>query len=115
MSKTTNPITYHYDVAGHTISVARRHVGTAYARNGNAHNPTEYFVWEARVDGQLVGTGYDTRATAYEYARASALGIKYRQTRYARGRVAVRGINERLYTIVQDEMRANYRGRTAQP
>lgn len=111
MAKSTHPITYVYAIdhegAEHEITVTRRHVGTAYARNGNVHNPTEYFTWSAALDGETVGTGYDSRATAYEYARAQLLGIPY----YWHPNYPNRARNVRSYVLVQDEMRANYRRR----
>ncbi len=38
------------------IQVTKRIIGYAYARNGNAHNPTPKVIWETFVDGKLVGT-----------------------------------------------------------
>jgi hypothetical protein len=112
--KSTHPITYIYDVDGHTIEITRTHVRTAYARNGNVGNPTEYFEWRAYLNGKPVGTT-GQRAEAYEYARAAALGIEYRTTRYSGGRnggrVIAHGKNERPWTAVREEMQTNYRGR----
>lgn len=105
--KTTHPITYVYAFLGHVIEITREHVGTAYAMNGNAGNPTEYFTWRSALDGEhVIGTA-PTRAVAYEYARAKALGIAYR---YDEG-VARRCENVRPWTVVQAEMRANYTGK----
>jgi hypothetical protein len=101
-------ITYRYEVNGHEVTVWRQHVGTAYARNGNAHNPTEYFIWASAVDGEWVLSHMDRRATAYEYARARILGIDY----YDHPNHPTRARNVRSWHVVQDEMRANYRGQT---
>ena len=102
--KSTHNITYVYEVDGHTIEITRVHVRTAYARNGNVGNPTQYFKWVAHVDGQSTNK-FDRRADAYEMARARVLGIKYvnneRLHRY---------VNVRPWTVVRDEMLANYRG-----
>lgn len=108
MAKGTEPITYVYDFEGHVIEVSREHVGSAYARNGNVGNPTEYFVWSATVDGKWVTSGCHQRAEAYEYGRASVLGIEYRMQRSDYDH---RGINERPFSKVRDEMKANYRSR----
>jgi hypothetical protein len=59
--------TYVYEVDGHTIEVTRRHVGTAYARNGNVGNPTEYFTWDVKLDGTL-HAAQPTRWEAYDSA-----------------------------------------------
>lgn len=104
--KSTNPITYTYIFNGCAIDITRRHVGTAYARNGNVGNPTEYFVWEARVDGERIGGQHERRAEAYEHARASILGI-----RYVNDDRRKRWVNVRSYRVVEDEMRQLYRGR----
>ena len=40
------------------ITVDRVKSGEAYARNGNAHNPTPRYRWEVRHAGRLVGTQY---------------------------------------------------------
>lgn len=110
MSKSTGPITYVYEVEGHEVAVTRRHVGTAYARNGNVGNPTEYFEWEALVDGKRIGVGSWQRAVAYEAARAHILGIDYFHP-HPDGPFANRARNVRPYTLVADEMKANYRRR----
>lgn len=109
VSKSTTPITYVYDVDGHTVAVTRRHVGTAYARNGNVGNPSEHFVWDGRVDDNArpAVISSPTRADAYEHARASALGIPYSNDDTRR-----RYVNVRVWTVVQKEMRANYRHRS---
>ena len=101
----TGPISYHYDVEGHDVALSRTHVGTAYARNGNAGNPTEYFVWEACVDGERVVSNRPSRSDAYEHARARALG-----TSYVNDELRHRYVNVRGWVTVQAEMRANYRG-----
>lgn len=122
--KSTNPITYHYefpdapDGRPRGIAITRRHVGTAYASNGNVGNPTEYFVWDFAIDGgdldgassehaPLRGTGYRDRTDAYEHARARLLGIPYcfDLERPARCR------NVRPWVVVKAEMQANYRRR----
>jgi hypothetical protein len=104
--KTTSDITYRYEIDGNAIEISRRHTGTAYARNGNVHNPTEYFTWEARVNGVEIGRRFSSRADAYENARAKALGIRYvnddRRHKY---------VNVRPFQMVAAEMRAAYRGR----
>lgn len=61
-------MTYTYIINAVVILITRRQVGTAYARNGNAHNPTKYYLWRAEVDGEFVGE-FDTRRIAYEVAR----------------------------------------------
>jgi hypothetical protein len=33
------------------IKVVRVHTSTAYARNGNHHNPTKYYHWDTYIDG----------------------------------------------------------------
>lgn len=105
--KTTHPITYRYEFEGQTIEIERVHYGTAYARNGNVGNPTEYFKWNWRT-ATAKGHG-DSRSDAYERARAAVLGIGYvydeRRKLY---------VNVRPWTLVRDEMKANYRGRTAE-
>lgn len=118
MTKTTHPITYTYefnhDESLYTFEITRRHLSTAYARNGNVGNPTEYFTWEVRIfgpflgeDGQrLPGFGYPTRTVAYEYARAHILGIDYH---HDDGTTNYR--NVRQWNVVENEMRANYKGR----
>lgn len=107
--KSTHPITYEYEFDGHVITVTRCHTGTAYARNGNVGNPTEYFKWESRLDGEFVTLAWEGRAVAYEHARAKALGIPYRyDERGGRSR------NVRPWTVVRDEMNANYRRRINQ-
>jgi hypothetical protein len=107
VSKSTDPITYRYLFNDHVIEVTREHCGTAYPENGNVHNPTEYFVWNSTLDGESATSWRQTRAVAYEYARAKALGIPYR---YDEG-VARRSENVRFFTVVADEMKDNYVGR----
>lgn len=104
MSKSITPIAYHYDIDGHDVKVTRRHVRTAYARNGNVSNPTEYFVWDARVDGEYVVGNVGERSTAYEYARARVLGIDY----FWDSNQPTKARNVRSFRLVQDEMKANY-------
>ena len=101
------PITYVYDVEGHKVEVTRRWVGQAYARNGNVHNPTQYYVWESRVDGKYVVGSCATRSSAYEHARAEVQGVEYYDG--SANPSNHRGI--RLYWLVADEMKANYQGR----
>lgn len=103
----TDPIAYLYNFLGHAIRVTREHVGTAYARNGNVGNPTEYFVWNATLNGQRVAVVCSSRAVAYEYARAAALGIRYRHDEG----MARRSENVRGWVEVQREMKRNYIGR----
>lgn len=103
--KSTDSRSYRYEVDGHEIVVTRTHVGTAYARNGNVGNATEYFIWSATADGVEVAFSEDRRSEAYEVARAHALGIEYVNIPSQRRYVNVRG-----WTKVQDEMKANYRG-----
>lgn len=55
--KGTGKITYFYEVEGKRVAVWREHAGTAYARNGNAGNATEYFTWHASVNGEHAATG----------------------------------------------------------
>jgi hypothetical protein len=123
MSASTHPITYRYVVRVndglytpvHVIDITRRHVGTAYARNGNVSNPTEYFVWDATVETlglphrggvESATRGCSTRSDAYEHARATALGIPYDNNDALK-----RWVNVRPFTRVADEMKANYVGR----
>lgn len=106
--KSTYPITYFYDFEGHEIAIPRRHVGTAYARNGNVGNPTEYFVWDAKVDGKLDELGCFSRANAYEHARAHILGITYRESDPKNYRPGPKyNVNVRPYAVVRDEMKTN--------
>ena len=105
----TKPITYIYrfehEGVAHEIRISRRHTGTAYARNGNTHNPTQYYSWSAEVDGVHVIGNVDQRAVAYEYARASILGIRYvAYSPYRPGKER----NVRSYLLVADEMKSNY-------
>lgn len=104
--KTTKTITYRYDVDGQTIEITRTHDRTAYARNGNVGNPTEYFWWQVRRNGEYLGGVFRLRADAYEAAR----GNKFCN---ADGRAIGSGPGPvRPYTVVAAEMRANYRGRS---
>jgi hypothetical protein len=103
MAKSTHPITYHYNVDGKDVAITRRHVGQAYARNGNVGNPTEYFVWDVKIDGEPAGAGYRDRSDAYEHARARVLGIPY-----VFDEIRKRYVNVRAYTLVRREMQANY-------
>jgi hypothetical protein len=104
--KTTDPITYRYELDGHKILLTRIHTHTAYARNGNVGNPKEYFVWDTKLDGKIVARRSRSRADAYEYARAHVLDIDFHP-----GDHEGRGYrNVRRWTIVRDEMKANYRG-----
>lgn len=115
MAKSTHPIAYTYNIDGNVVVIERVHYATAYARNGNVHNPTEYFKWNWRVE--MLAGGIDpptppmlghgsTRYDAYERARAAVLGIGYvndeRRKRY---------VNVRLWRDVMAEMKANYVGR----
>lgn len=106
MPKSTHPIVYVYEFEGHILELERVHIGSAYARNGNVSNPTEYFNWTHRVDGALIGTTH-SRASAYEHARAKVLGIDY----YDHPNFPHRARGIRNYILVQQEMRANYRSR----
>lgn len=101
----TNPITYVYVIDGHEVAITRVHVGTAYARNGNVGNPTEYFVWEARVDGVYAVGHCRSRVEAYEYARCGIAGLTYVPIREGR---PGKERNIRHYLLVADEMKANY-------
>jgi len=111
--QTTHPITYRYEVEGHVIDITRRHVHTAYARNGNVHNPTVYFVWDSTVDGAKTFIGERSRAVAYEYARAHALGIDYLNLPDHNVR-RQKHKNVRPFNVVQSEMRSNYVGRVTE-
>lgn len=118
MAKSTKPITYYYRVEDNTVGITRRHIGTAYARNGNVGNPTEYFLWDWEVANDDLGTfthsgrGHATRADAYEHARARILGIPYNDP-YVGGRTPYanqpqrRSVNVRNWLTVQEEMKAN--------
>lgn len=112
MAKSTHPIAYQYDIDGAIVVIERVHIGTAYARNGNVGNPTEYFRWNWKVEmlprsikEGAHGNG-SSRADAYERARAVVLGIPY-----IYDDVRKRYENVRPWTVVRDEMRSNYRGR----
>lgn len=50
------------------IKLAKQGGHYAYARNGNAHNPTFYPRWSAWVDGVQVTSGQATRREAREVA-----------------------------------------------
>lgn len=113
MSKSTEPITYTYRVETPTetkyLLLTRRHTGTAYARNGNVGNPTEYFMWDTVIVTGIKGRywgRYTSRAEAYEYGRAAALGIRYVAAANRPGMRA--GVNVRHYIEVQREMKENY-------
>lgn len=112
MAKSTHSITYAYDIDGAVVLIERVHVGTAYARNGNVHNPTEYFRWNWRIACQPGGIedgprgNGSSRSDAYERARAKVLGI-----RYAFDEERHRYENVRPWTVVKAEMQANYRWR----
>lgn len=112
MAKSTAPIAYQYSIDGAVAVIERVHVGTAYARNGNVGNPTEYFRWNWTVEllprsikSGAHGNG-SSRADAYERARASVLGIPYRTGEYVH-----QCENVRPWTDVKAEMQANYVGR----
>ena len=47
----------------------------AYAKNGNAHNPTKYWKWVGKVDGHTVTIPYRTKREALEVAREAAKEI----------------------------------------
>jgi hypothetical protein len=103
----TQPITYVYEVTGpdgtgHEIAITREHTGTAYARNGNVGNATEYFLWNATLDGEPAAWHEPRRSEAYEVARAKLLGI-----RYANGPRSC--VNVRAWHRVREEMKASYR------
>jgi hypothetical protein len=101
------PWSYEYEVEGHEVVVTRTHASTAYPRNGNVGAATEYFTWSSTADGEHVTSHADSRATAYEYARARILGIDY----YWHPDYPARARNVRGWMKVQDEMKANYRRR----
>jgi hypothetical protein len=42
--------------AGFTVEKFVTH--TAYAKNGNSHNPTEYYVWHIRHNGERCGRAF---------------------------------------------------------
>ena len=110
--KSTHPIAYQYNIGGNIVVIERVHYGTAYARNGNVGNPTEYFKWNWTVEmkARCLESGAhghgDSRADAYERARASVLGIRYVNDEQRR-----RYTNVRPWTVVKAEMQANYNGR----
>ncbi len=106
MSKSTEPITYVYEVEGREVEITRAHVGSAYPSNGNVGNATEYFTWSARC-GLGVTTGASSRASAYEHARAMILGHRY----YDHPNFPTRWVGVRNFREVAAEMKANYRGR----
>lgn len=114
--KSTEPITYLYEIDGREVALTRHHSHTAYPRNGNVGNPTVYFHWTCEVDGISVNTGMNCpqRAEAYEYARCHIQGLVYIPYRdYGAQRTRTR--NVRSYTLVADEMKANYKGRRKVP
>lgn len=86
----TKPYNYLYSYAGHAIEITRRHIGTAYPRNGNVHNPTEYFTWSVSIDGKMHDNYLSTRWEAYESARQH-----------------IEPTTPRFYWIVQAEMKEN--------
>lgn len=101
------PLTYHYAIDGHDIAITRRHIGTAYARNGNVGNPTQYFTWEVSVDGEYLAGHIAQRALAYEEARCHIA-----RTPYVNLDSVHRYVNVRNVYLVQREMKANYKGRS---
>lgn len=50
------------------FEIRRRLVGYAYARNGNAHNPTPSYQWHLLLNGRLVDRSY-RRGTLVDAAR----------------------------------------------
>lgn len=54
------------------IIIERKISGYAYPRNGNAHNPTPKYRYEAVLNGKLIDTSYRARG-AIESANAFAL------------------------------------------
>lgn len=54
---------------GRTVTITRYHFGTAYARSGNAHNPTRYYRWGTAVDGKTCTLSAGTRREAIAVAR----------------------------------------------
>jgi starvation-inducible outer membrane lipoprotein len=54
--------------AGHVVEIQRHLDRLAYARNGNVHNPSRYYRWEARVDGKVVTTSSRSKRYAMEVA-----------------------------------------------
>lgn len=103
MAKTTHAITHRYVVNGQTLEITRRHVRTAYAANGNVGNPTEYFVWDANLDGAHKATA-GSRSDAYELALGHAV---YVDGRYVGGRPE----DVRNWRLVKAEMGETYVGR----
>ena len=112
MAKSTHSITYHYDFDGHDIAVTRRHYGTAYAKNGNVGNPTEYFLWDVAIDGEHYLRGCRSRSNAYETGRARILGTPYFDSD---GRNVRRDRGIRSFYLVRDEMKANYNRKENKP
>lgn len=102
-------ITYYYEIEGRVVTVTRHHAGTAYARNGNVGNPTQYYTWSAAVDGERVTFAEPSRAAAYELARAVVLDIDYSNPE--RGA----GVNVRPFYSVAAEMKENYRRKVREP
>lgn len=100
---------YVYEVEGHTIEIVRRRIGQAYARNGNAHNPTQYYAWDSTLDGEPLFGREQSRRSAYENARAHILGIDY----YDHPNYPHRWKNVRNFRVVDAEMRANRRTRNS--
>jgi hypothetical protein len=101
----TTTIAYRYEIEGDIIILTRRHIGTAYPRNGNVHNPTEYFRWEAMLNEVVIGTHFEKRADAYESAR----GFQYCNDK---GRVRGEGKPVRYWHAVKAEMKAALKGRS---
>jgi len=102
-------LTYIYAVvlAGvtHEVSVTRRHVGTAYAKNGNVGNPTQYYVWQATVDGGPAGGVYGSRWEAYDAAVARLDGRNMADRRGRDGQWMKQWL--RNFRLVQAEMKQN--------
>lgn len=101
--KSTDPITYVYVFDAWEIAITRRHIGTAYARNGNVGNPTEYFRWDLVTEGEFKGS-FSSRVEAYEYARGFGFCGNDGKTRGPRGRRS----EVRYFRTVQDEMKVSY-------
>lgn len=106
MADRTQRRSYLYEIDGHDVTISRLHTGTAYARNGNAHNPTEYFRWDMAIDGEPYLSACRSRTEAYEHARCRIRDLgdyvcTDRRHRYQ---------NVRNVFAVQEEMRQNYRG-----
>ena len=102
-------ITRTYEIDGNVITVTRRWVNEAYARNGNVANPTQYYLYYSTLNGENVTDYCKRSADAYEHARAKLLGIDYFP---GVGPTDQGARNVRPHWVVTDEMKANYTGMT---